>query len=222
MKELHILAGLLSLVAGFIALFATKGAPLHRRSGTVFVVTMLTMAGSAAIIALLLRPNRVNATAAMLTAYLAATAWLAVRRPVSQYRGLLICLMLAALAISSNALRLALEAFSLPGRRIDGNPSQPLFMFCAVGLIAAAMDARLLWKGAIEGRQRLARHLWRMTYALWIAAASFFLGQAKFFPQPLRQTGLLAVPVALVAILLVYWLVRTLRKRSSTMQAARS
>jgi uncharacterized membrane protein len=222
MKELHIIAGLLALAAGFIALFASKGAPLHRRSGMVFVVAMLTMTGSAVIIALFLRPNRVNATAAMLTGYLVATAWLTVRRPVSQYRGLLICLMLLALANSGNALRLALEAINLPGRRIDGIPSQPLFMFCAVGLAAALLDARLLWKGAIEGRHRLARHLWRMTYALWIAAASFFLGQAKFFPSPLRQSGVLAAPVILVALFLVYWLVRTLRKRAPVKQVLSS
>ena len=34
----HILAGGLALVVGYVALYATKGATLHRKSGMVFVV----------------------------------------------------------------------------------------------------------------------------------------------------------------------------------------
>jgi ABC-type nickel/cobalt efflux system permease component RcnA len=52
-----------------------------------------------------------------------------------------------------------------------------------------------------------------MTSAFWVATASYFLGQAKFFPEPARKIGLLAVPALLVAGLGVYWLVRTLRGR---------
>ena len=40
----HIVAGSLSLVFGYVALFAAKGATVHRRSGTVFVYAMLTIA----------------------------------------------------------------------------------------------------------------------------------------------------------------------------------
>jgi uncharacterized membrane protein len=220
MREFHIIAGLLSLLAGAIALWASKGSPLHRRSGSVFVATMLAMTSSAMVITIFLRPNRVNLTAAMLTAYLVLTAWLTVRQPLKQYRGLLVLLMLAALAISTNAMSLALQALQLPRRMIDGAPSQPLFMFWAIGLGAAVLDARLLWAGEIVGKHRLARHLWRMTFAMWIATASFFLGQAKFFPPPLRHMGLLAIPVLLVFATLIYWLVRVLRNRRLPQQAA--
>jgi len=40
---IHILAGGLGLAAGYVALYSTKGAPLHRRSGMVFVYAILTM-----------------------------------------------------------------------------------------------------------------------------------------------------------------------------------
>ena len=40
----HILAGGLGLVTGYVALYAAKGAPLHRKAGIVFVYAMLTMA----------------------------------------------------------------------------------------------------------------------------------------------------------------------------------
>ena len=38
----------------------------------------------------------------------------------------------------------------------------------------------------ISGAQRITRHLWQMCVALFIAAASFFLGQAKVFPASVR------------------------------------
>jgi uncharacterized membrane protein len=40
----HIAGGALALVFGYVALYATKGATLHRRSGTLFVYAMVTMA----------------------------------------------------------------------------------------------------------------------------------------------------------------------------------
>jgi hypothetical protein len=47
-----------------------------------------------------------------------------------------------------------------------------------------------------------------MCFALFFAAGSFFLGQAEVFPEPLRRSGLLAVPVVLVLALMFYWLAR--------------
>ena len=46
MKWIHIVAGLLSLLAGFTALYAAKGGDWHRRAGTVFFGAMLVMASS--------------------------------------------------------------------------------------------------------------------------------------------------------------------------------
>ena len=42
---------------------------------------------------------------------------------------------------------------------------------------------------------------------------SFFLGQAKVFPEPLRHMiGLRAIPVVLVLVVMFYWLVRVRMK----------
>ena len=41
MLLVHIIGGTLGLISGFVALFATKGARLHRSSGTLFVSAML-------------------------------------------------------------------------------------------------------------------------------------------------------------------------------------
>lgn len=215
MLPIHIAAGLLSLAAGFVALFAAKGSPLHRTSGRVFVVAMLAMTSSAAFMATFTHQNRVNLVAAVLTFYLVCTALLAVRRPVDAVRGWLKGFMLVALVASAFAFALGIEALNSPRGIVDKVPAPPLFLFGVVGLLGAALDARVLRAGSIQGPRRIARHLWRMTFALWIATSSFFLGQSKFFPEPVRKSGLLAIPVVLVLALLVYWLVRTLRRRRS-------
>ena len=43
MLLVHIVGGTLGLVSGFVALFAAKGARLHRSSGMLFVSAMLTL-----------------------------------------------------------------------------------------------------------------------------------------------------------------------------------
>lgn len=210
MRELHIAAGMLALVAGAMALCATKGSPLHRRSGMVFVVAMLVMSGSGALMAAFIKPNMVNVTAGLLTFYLVSTALLAVRRPVEQARGWLTGFMLAALMLGAFAFWLGFEALHSVNGRVDQVPAPPLFMFGVVGVMGGLLDARLLLAGNLQGAHRLARHLWRMGFAMFIATSSFFLGQAKFFPDVVRKSGLLAIPVLLVIGFVAYSLARVL------------
>lgn len=63
-------------------------------------------------------------------------------------------------------------------------------------------------RGGIAGTQRLARHLWRMCFALFIAAASIFLARQQLFPALLQKTGALIFLSFLPLILLVFWLLR--------------
>ena len=83
-------------------------------------------------------------------------------------------------------------------------------IFGAVALLAGMGDLRALLARGLEGAQRTARHLWRMCFALSIAAASFFLGQASLFPEAVRNPLLLGIPVLLVLALMLYWLLRLL------------
>lgn len=212
MKAIHIIAGLLALVAGAVALYAAKGSPLHRRSGRVFAAAMFAMTVTAAVIAQFFSPNRVNVVAAVLTFYLVATGVLTVRRTVPQMRALATAFMLVAVAIGAHALALAVEGVTSATHRIDGIPATPLFMFGTVALLAAWGDLRMLAAGRIEGPRRLARHLWRMSYAMWIATMSAFLGQAKFIPEPLRKLPLLVTPVLLVLVVMIYWLAKVHRR----------
>lgn len=207
MTALHVLAGLLALAAGAVALAAAKGKKLHRDSGKLFAGAMLFMSASGAAMAAV-KPDRISVVAGTLTFYLVATGLLALRRPRPGARRLEAAALLVALAVSAAGFRLGLFASASPRGTIDGLPAAPAFLFGVVALFAAIGDARLVRAGSLEGARRIARHLWRMCFALWIAAASFFLGQPQVFPAPLRRSGLLALPVLAVLLLLFYWLAR--------------
>lgn len=67
----HILAGALALVFGYLALYATKGATLHRKSGILFVYAMVTLSLRGALIdALKTSRITVNVIAGLLTFYI--------------------------------------------------------------------------------------------------------------------------------------------------------
>lgn len=211
---IHILAGSLGIVSGFVALYSAKGAPLHRKAGMVFVYVMLTttMAGLLIAIARGVAPA-VNVPAAVLTAYLVITALTTVRPPLAASRPLLAGGMLVALAVGLASVSFAVEAFANGGTR-NGMPAFPFIMFGAVGLLATAGDIRVIRSGALRGSSRIARHLWRMCFALFIASLSFFIGQARVFPEPIRIRPLLALPVLVVLVTMFYWLWRVRVRRS--------
>ena len=214
MYAVHIIAGSLGLLSGYTALYVTKGAPLHRRSGMVFVWTMLTMAFAGLLMAALRGVAVViNVPAAVLTAYLVTTALLTVRPRPALQRWLDPALMLVALAVGLVMLAFGLEAIANGGTR-KGLPAFPFFLFAFVGLLGAALDIRMMRAGGVRGAVRLTRHLWRMCFALFIAALSFFLGQADEFPAALRKPALLGLPVLLVLVTMLYWLWRVRIRRA--------
>ena len=210
----HILAGGVGLVSGYVALYSAKGASLHRKAGMVFVWAMLTMSVFGLTIAIVRSAApAVNVPAALLTASLVITGLTTVRPPSAGTRLLDRGATLVVLVVCAISLTFGLQALARGGMR-DGIPPSPFFMFSVVGLLAAAGDFRVMRSGPLEGASRLARHLWRMSFALFIAAMSFFLGQAKVIPKPIRIPGLLALPVLAVLVTMLYWLWRVRRKRA--------
>ena len=209
----HILAGSLGLLSGYLALSATKGGPLHRRAGMAFVCAMLVMcAGGFAIAVLRGVAPAVNLPAAMLTGYLVFTS-LTTLRPSAGSRMIIFAGLLVVLGVTVASLRFGFEAVANGGVR-NGMPAFPFFLFGITGLLAAVGDLRVSRFGPLQGHARLARHLWRMCFALFIAALSFFIGQAKVIPEPIRIPGLLALPVLVPLLALFYWLWRVRIRRS--------
>jgi hypothetical protein len=204
----HIAAGSLALLTGYVALFAGKGDPLHRRSGLAFVFTMLTMCAAGATLAIVRHSGiLVNVPAAVTTAYLVWTSLTTVRPQSSGSRRIETAAMLAMLAVALVTLGIGVRQV-VTGERMYGIPVFPYFLFGLSGLVAVAGDVGVLRFGARKGRARLARHLWRMTFALFIAAMSFFLGQAKVIPKPIRIAPLLAIPPLTALVVMLWWLWR--------------
>ena len=70
----HILMAVLGLVFGYVALYAAKGARLHRTSGRLFVYAMVTMTMLGAAIAVVWdAAPAVNVPVGLLTSYLVVT-----------------------------------------------------------------------------------------------------------------------------------------------------
>jgi uncharacterized membrane protein len=214
----HIIAGALGILSGFVALYAAKGATVHRKAGTLFVYAMLTMSLIGASIALIWNvAPEVNAPVGFLTAYLVITAIGTVKPSLAGSRGTSIGLMVVPLAMGAALLSFAFRAVASPTGTVHGMPAAPFFVFAFISVLAIAGDVRLIRSGGVQtlrGAPRLTRHLWRMSVALLIAAFSFFLGQAKVIPKPIRIYPLLMVPPLLVLATLLYWLWRVRIRRS--------
>jgi uncharacterized membrane protein len=206
----HVAAGAIAVVAGFVALHVLKGGTLHRRSGTIFVYAMLVMAFSGLVMAMGRVGSALNIAAGTVTAYLVITSLITVRSPSAGSRRIERGAMLAALALGPAFIVLAL--LNAGGRNLGF--AFPLFMFGTLALSAGLGDRRMFRDGGLNGAPRIRRHLWRMCTALFIAAASFFLGPARRIPDALRGPAFRLIPL-LVLVTMVYWLWRLRRKRIS-------
>jgi uncharacterized membrane protein len=214
----HIVAGSLGIIFGFIALAAAKGGRLHRKSGMVFVYAMITMALMGSFIAAVRRvAPAANVPVGLLTAYMVITALITVRPPSKGSRTLDVALMLFVAGVSLTLLTFGFRVLASETGRLYGMPAYPFLIFGTVGMLATIGDGRLIRQGGVHvvrGAPRLARHLWRMSFALLTAAFSFFLGQAKVIPKPIRIYPLLMIPPLVVLIALFYWLWRVRVRRS--------
>ena len=203
----HIITASLGLLAGFVALYASKGAALHRRSGTVFVYAMVTMSILGVGIAAVwnVAPST-NIPVGLLTAYLVTTSLITVRPATAETRRLNVGLMLVVMAVTLFLLLSGLEAMA--SGKGHGVRAFPYFMFGSIGLLAIAGDIRVLRSGIVNGAGRLARHLWRMSVALLIASLSFSVQLPKYLPRSMRIPAPLALPTVAVLATMLYWLWR--------------
>jgi uncharacterized membrane protein len=205
---IHIAAGGLALVLGALALLVKKGGTIHRRGGLLFVYASLVMGISAAILG--------NVGGGLMTVYFVATALTTVR-PVSPWtRGINVAALILVVGLAFLDILGGVKAFNSPGRSLNGVPFLMLFFIAAVMILAAIGDVRIMRLGVPRGGPRLARHLWRMCFALFIAAGSFFSIRervAKILPEPFTTAPMRMLPILLVFGAMFYWLWRVRRRR---------
>jgi hypothetical protein len=217
---LHICAGAVGLLSGTAAIFFRKGSPRHVRAGKVFVASMLIMAVGAVYLGIV-KDQPSNIGGGIITFYLIGTGWLTARRKAGEtsrmdWVALLIPLTLGILTWVNGIAVLRTGATSQ-----NGVPVGMSFFMGSICLLAAVGDVRMLLRGGVFGVKRIARHLWRMCFGLFIAAGSFFMGPSnrplrllsavgvgQHLPSALFSTGLYLFLSILPLVLLIFWLVR--------------
>ena len=178
----HICAGSLGLLSGTAAMSFRKGSPRHVLAGKVFVASMLTM-GAVAVYLAIVRHQPNNIGGGILTLYLIGTAWLTARRRDGETSRFDWIVLLIPLALGILTWLNGLKVVRSGASSQDDVPVGMTFFMGSVMLLAAAGDVRMLLGGGVSGTKRIARHLWRMCFGLFIASGSFFLGPSN---RPLR------------------------------------
>ena len=208
----HIAGGVLALVTGFAALAATKGQRLHRRAGIAFVAAMLVMGLSGAGIAAVTGVGG-SVIGGLLAAYLTLSGFMVVRPPTPWMRRLSLAGVVVALPLGLVCAATGVSTLADGSLVRDGGPAPMVLLFATVTLSSAAGDVRRLRSGPARGRRRLAAHLWRMCFALFIASGSFFLGQADEIPEALRVWPALFALALLPLAAIPYFLWRVRGRR---------
>ena len=201
------------MLAGAVALAVRKGSRPHRLAGHAFFVSMLFMTAIGASVSPFLTapdggPRWFDALAGTLAFYLVASGWATVRRrPGTTGRFEIAAFLFAALAAAAAAV-LGAQAATSPGATLAGYGPEGYYFFAGLLALGAGFDLRLILRGGIAGTPRIARHVWRLGLALFIAAGAFFFGQQQVMPEFIRGSPLLSIPPFAVLGLMAFWLVR--------------
>ncbi|MDF2180287.1 hypothetical protein P2G88_18680 [Aliiglaciecola sp. CAU 1673] len=204
----HILAGIVGVLSGFAVLPLKKGSAIHRLLGKTFLISMLCLGFSGAIVAWI-RDIPLSFLNGLLISYLVLTAYQVIKSANHQVTA-------KDWLLSGFGVGILLGYGYYIGLLISSGEAQlggfdvGTYSFFALVTGGALLgDVRYLLVGGLAGKARLIRHLWRMLLPLFMATAAVFLGQAKLFPIALQQSGLLFVPVLTVLLALAYWLYRS-------------
>jgi hypothetical protein len=216
----HICGGTLGLLSGTAAILFRKGSFRHVLAGKIFVVSMLIMAVGAVYVAIE-RNQPSNIGGGIFTFYLILTAWLTARRPPGKTSRFDWLPMLVPFALGVLTWIAGIRILRSGATSENGVPVGMTFFTGTVMLLAAVGDVRMLLGGGLVETRRIARHLWRMCFGLFIASGSFFLGPNN---RPLRllskvgigqhlspalfSTGLYLILTILPLVILIFWLVR--------------
>ena len=214
---IHIAAGGLAIVLGALALLVKKGGTIHRRSGLLFVYAILVMGTTASLLGFRKSPTDPNVFAGFMTAYFGGTALTTVRPLSSWTRRINVAALPVAVGLALADIAYGVKIFNSPRGVLNGVPFLMPFFLATVMILAATGDVRMMRFGVPRGGPRLARHLWRMCFALFIAAGSFFSIRqrvAKILPEPFTTAPMRALPILLVFGAMFYWLWRVSGRRT--------
>jgi uncharacterized membrane protein len=203
----HIAGGAIGMVTGVVALASRKGQRVHRAAGSVFFLAMfMAYAIGAGVAPFLDTGQRPNFVAGILALYLLVSGAMAARRRDVKAGAPEVIGLVIALSITAAGVIFMRMGATSPSGTVDGSPPQAFFLFTIAGAFAAAGELHVLLRKQLSNTSRIARHLWRMCFSLFIASGSFFLGQQQVFPEALRDSVLLYVVALSPLPVMLFWL----------------
>jgi hypothetical protein len=218
----HISSGFVALLSGTAAVLFRKGSRPHIVSGDIFVVSMLALSSTGTYLGLVTH-HVLSTLQGPLAFYLVSTAWLAARRKSEETNIFDWGALFVPIAVGAIFVIFGVAVATRPALK-HGYPAPVYLTLGFVAFLFAAGDVRMLRRGGLQGAHRIARHLWRMCYALFIAMASFLPGQQQVLPEAVRKTGLLFLLSTTPLVVMIFWLFRLRRTsagaRTSTPPAA--
>jgi len=203
----HIAGGAIGMVTGVVALAVRKGQRLHRAAGSVFFLAMfVAYAIGAGVAPFLDTGQRPNFIAGIMALYLLVSGAAAARRRDAKAGAPEVIGLIIALSITAAGVILMRMGAASPSGTVDGSPPQAFILFTVAGAFAAAGELNFLVRKQLSNVSRIARHLWRMCFSLFIASGSFFLGQQQVFPESLQGSILLIVLALSPLPVMLFWL----------------
>lgn len=224
LMTIHGIVGTGIVISGIIALISAKGGNTHRKSGIVFALALCAMAAVILATAFLASQliSTLGITFTALACYLVLTSWATVRAPSATLDQFSYVAPIVAGAIGMIALYWGSMA-ALGYEEVDDDiPVAAYFVFSGLAFLSACGDIWTILKGGAVGAQRLARHLWRMCFALYLFTATLFTGPGSVvFPEQIRGAWVFLAPELSVLVLSLYWLTRVFGNRTSQPASAR-
>jgi uncharacterized membrane protein len=207
----HIGAGAIAVLSGVSALAVRKGERAHRAAGSIFVASMVVMGLTAAYLAY--RIQSITLITGLLSVYLVTTSWLTVKSANGLAGVWSVVALLGITALAALEVWLGWSALTAPDKLAYGYTAAPYLVSAFVAVLAALMDVKVIVMRGVTGPARIARHLWRMCFALFVTLASFATQGLRYLvPQELKGTAVEVVldlgPGVVVLVLMIWWLVR--------------
>lgn len=214
----HIAGGIMAIPAGALAVAAGKGGRLHRLAGTWFLASMLVLGLTAAVLEPFREPVPGSPLVGLVVCYFVLTSWVTARRRDGTTGWFEIGACVAALGIAA-----AILWGGMTGTSTTPVGQGPVFALAGIFLLAGLLDLNVILRRKLTAAQRLARHLWRMSFAFFIATGSFFIGQQDVLPAAVRGSPVLLVLGFAPFAVMAFWLVRLrfakpLRRISQTLR----
>ena len=199
---IHIAGGIGGILSGTAAALFQKGSVRHKRSGYIFVASMVVMAIPAALISYI-DGKHFDVLSSFLTLYLILTGWLTFRLP-PRYANTALTAIAALCFLGYITIEINT---SVTGARATDAPVGAGYVFASIMGLALWGDLTKRTK-ALSSKKAVVRHVWRMCFGFFMATANLFGVRPHLFPEWMQSSGLLVFLAVAPLLLMLFWSVR--------------